>query len=169
VIPFFNLGQEETAEILMRERPEIDRETANLLARLSEGCPGQALLLYRRELIAIRQEVVALLSDPEIDENRDVALLLKAAETMADLKEDLLPLLGLLRIWIRDLLMVDSPGRRGDAPSAPGRKQPEDKRKCWSSPQLFDKLQAIDQAEKELGRNCNRTMVCEVLLFRLQH
>ncbi len=169
VIPFFNLGQEETAEILMRERPEIDRETAVLLARLSEGCPGQALLLYRRELIAIRQEVVALLSDPEVDENRDVALLLKAAETMADLKEDLLPLLGLLRIWIRDLLMADSPGRREDALSAPGRNQPGNKRKSWSSPQLFDKLQAIDQAEKELGRNCNRTMVCEVLLFRLQH
>ena len=169
VIPFFSLGQEETVQILMREKPEIDRETAALLARLSEGCPGQALLLYRRELVAIWREVVAWVSDPEIDESRDVGAVLKAAETMAALKEDLLPLLGLLRIWLRDLLMADSRGQKGDAQSAPGQEPVEHKRKFWSSPQLFDKLQAIDRAEKELGRNCNRTMVCEVLLFRLQH
>jgi len=40
--------------------------------------------------------------------------------------------------------------------------------KNWSSDDLFAKLQAVDQAEKALQRNCNRTLVCEVLLFQLQ-
>jgi len=40
--------------------------------------------------------------------------------------------------------------------------------KNWSSDELFAKLQAIDKAEKQLARNCNRALVCEVLLFSLQ-
>jgi len=168
VIPFFSLGQEETAQILLQELPDLNPETARLLARLSEGCPGQALLLYRQEMVAIWREVVALISDPGHDSNRDVGLLLQAAETMAALKEDLLPLLGLLRIWLRDLLFADSLGQDGyeSAAMGPGTQGNECRR--WNFHQLFDKLHAVDRAEKELGRNCSRTLVCEVLLFQLQ-
>ncbi len=168
VIPFFSLGQEETAQILLRELPELDPETARLLARLSEGCPGQALLLYRKEMVAIWREVVALLADPGHDGSRDVGLLLQAAETMAALKEDLLPLLGLLRIWLRDLLFSDSLGQDGHGSAAMGEGAHGNKLRCWNFRQLFDKLHAVDRAEKELGRNCSRTLVCEVLLFQLQ-
>lgn len=163
VIPFFSLGQEETVEVLLRERPELELETARLLARLSEGSPGQALLFYRSEMVALWRELVALVADPETDGSRDVGLLLQAAEKMAALKEELLPLLGLLRIWLRDWLVADSLGQ-----VAGGEGRRENKEKRWNSRQLFDKLQAVDRAEKELGRNCNRTLVCEVLLFQLQ-
>ncbi len=166
VIPFFSLGQEETAQILVRELPELDHETARLLARLSEGCPGQALLLYRKEMVAIWREVVALISDPGHDGSRDVGMLLQAAETMAALKEDLLPLLGLLRIWLRDLLFADGLDEHESAALSEGARG--NKRRCWNFHQLFDKLHAVDRAEKELGRNCSRTLVCEVLLFQLQ-
>lgn len=168
VIPFFSLGQEETVQVLVRELPELDRETARLLARLSEGCPGQALVLYRREMVSIWQEVVALLADPGCDSSRDVGLLLQTAETMAALKEELLPLLGLLRIWLRDLLAAGSLGQEGGEWVAMGEGLQRNNRKFWNSRQLFDKLHAVDRAEKELGRNCNRTLVCEVLLFQLQ-
>lgn len=168
VIPFFSLGQEETAQILLRDLPELDHETSRLLARLSEGCPGQALLLYRKEMVAIWREVVALISDPWHDGSRDVGLLLQAAETMASLKEDLLPLLGLLRIWLRDLLVADFLGQDGHEAVAMGEGLRGKKRRLWNFRQLFDKLHAVDRAEKELGRNCSRTLVCEVLLFQLQ-
>jgi len=163
VVPFFSLGQEETVEVLLRERPELESETARLLARLSEGSPGQALLFYRSEMVALWRELVRLVSDPETDGSRDVGLLLQAAEKMAALKEDLLPFFGLLRIWLRDRLVADSLGQMAD-----GGGQREYKQKRWNFRQLFDKLQAVDRAEKELGRNCNRTLVCEVLLFQLQ-
>lgn len=168
VVPFFSLGQEETVAVLERENPELDRETAGLLARLSEGCPGQALNLYRSEMVALWREVVGLVSDPEHDGNRDVGLLLQAAETMAALKEDLLPLFGLLRIWLRDLLVIDSLGQAGVERMAMDAGRRDNNRKCWNSRQLFDKLHAVDLAEKKIGRNCNRALVCEVLLFQLQ-
>ncbi len=168
MIPFFSLGQEETVQVLLREKPELDHETARLLARLSEGCPGQALLFYRSEMVALWRELVALVSDPENDGSRDVGLLLQAAEKMAALKEELLPLFGLLRIWLRDLLMADSPGQEGDDRAAAGEEPRGINGKHWNSLHLFDKLQAVDRAEQEIGRNCNRILVCEVLLFQLQ-
>lgn len=168
VIPFFSLGQEETVQVLLGEKSEMDPETAGLLARLSEGCPGQALLFYRSEMVALWREVVALVSDPGKDGSRDVGLLLQAAENMAALKEDLLPLFGLLRIWLRDMLVAGSLGQAVHEQVAGGEGQRENKQKRWNSRQLFDKLHAVDRAEKELGRNCNRTLVCEVLLFQLQ-
>jgi DNA polymerase-3 subunit delta' len=167
MIPFFNLGQEETVQVLRRERPELALETARLLARLSEGCPGQALILNRSEMIAVWRDVVALVSDPAKDGSRDAGLLLQAAETMAALQEDLLPFLGLLRIWLRDLLVAGSMNETDD-PAFRGGISPENNQKCWNSHQIFDKLKAIDRAEKELSRNCTRTLVCEVLLFQLQ-
>jgi DNA polymerase-3 subunit delta' len=168
MVPFFSLREEEATEILMRVNPELDPETARLLARLSEGCPGQALTLYRGEMIAIWRQVVALVSDPEKDGNRDVGLLLQAAETMAALKEDLPPLFGLLRIWLRDLLVAGFSSQAGRERGSMAEGLPGIRQKCWNSRQLFDKLHAVDRAEKELGRNCNRTLVCEVLLFQLQ-
>jgi DNA polymerase III subunit delta' len=168
MIPFFSLRQDETVQVLMRVNPELEAVTARLLARLSEGCPGQALILDRGEMIAIWRQVVALVSDPRKDGSRDVGLLLQAAETMAALKEELLPLFGLLRIWLRDLLMAGFPGQAGRKRDEGDGDLPENNGKCWNSRQLFDKLEAIDQAERELGRNCNRTLVCEVLLFQLQ-
>ncbi|MFH2121942.1 MAG: DNA polymerase III subunit delta' [Pseudomonadota bacterium] len=168
VIPFFSLGQEETVQVLLREKPDLDPATARLLARLSEGCPGQALLLYRSEMVLLWREVVALVSDPDNDGNRDVGLLLQAAEKMAALKEDLLPLFGLLRIWLRDLLVADSLGQEGNGLVAMGEAPRGIHWKHWNSRHLFDKLQAVDRAERELARNCNRILVCEVLLFQLQ-
>ncbi len=168
VIPFFSLGQEETVEVLLRERPELDHETARLLARLSEGSPGQALLFYKSEMVALWRELVALISDPENDGSRDVGLLLQSAEKMAALKEDLLPLFGLLRIWLRDLLVAASLGQEGEDPAPLAGVSRGIKRKQWNLRHLFDKLQAVDRAEKELARNCNRNLVCEVLLFQLQ-
>jgi DNA polymerase-3 subunit delta' len=168
MIPFFSLRQDETVQVLTRVNPELEGETARLLARLSEGCPGQALILDRGEMIAIWRQVLALVSDPRKDGSRDAGLLLQAAETMAALKEELLPLFGLLRIWLRDLLVAGFPAQAGRERDEGDGDLPEINGKCWNSRQLFDKLEAIDQAEKEIGRNCNRTLVCEVLLFQLQ-
>lgn len=159
-IPFYPLTLEETVSVILRENRELDRETAIILARLAEGSPGKALLLHRKDLVTFGKQVVDLISAPGKSGGQYVGLFLQTAESMAGLKEDLVSLFGLLRLWIRDCLSVHY-GQEETA-SIMGT------RKDWSSEQYFAKLQAIDQAEKELTRNCNRTLVCEVLLFQLQ-
>ncbi len=160
-IPFFHLSREDTISILMAKDPNLDREKAVLLARLSEGQPGRAMQFYKSDIIEIRRSVIQLCSDPGLDPASDVGKLLLAAEKMAALKGELPPLLGLFRLWIRDCMSA------GFLPNPEGR-LPEKSLKNWSFSQLFAKLQAINQAEKELTRNCNPTLVCEVLLFQLQ-
>ena len=155
VIPFNQLSIDDTMTILVSHG--IDRETAVLLARLSEGSPGKALLFQKTDMIVLWRKIVAFLSDPAIDTDRDVGQLLSHAENMAALKEELPALLGLLKIWVRDLLM----GEDAQNVNLPLLKK-------WNSPELLARLQAIDQAGKELARNCNRNLICEVLLFKLQ-
>ncbi len=158
-IPFYPLTSDETAEILKREDGEMDSQAALLLARLSEGSPGKAMLYHRLGLVDFWKELVTLLTDQGSTEDKNVGGLLLMAESMAGLKEDLPHLFGLIRLWIRDGLF-DLYGQQTDVEML-------NIRKDWNSEQYFAKLQAIDQAEKELGRNCNRTLVCEVLLFQL--
>ncbi len=83
------------------------------------------------------------------------------AEKMASFKEELPSLLGLLKIWLRDLLLDDMPD-----PAV--RQDGGNPVKEWNSGELFAKLEAIARAQEELSRNCNRNLVCEVLLFKLQ-
>jgi len=165
-IPFYALREEECVAVLLANRPKLGSETARLLARLAEGSPGRALLLEEAEMTGLLGELVAVTSDPGVDGERDVDQLLQLAERLAGLKEHLPSFLGLVRLWLRDtLLVLHEPDRQpglygfGLATEAPV--------KNWSSAALFAKLQAVDRAEKELQRNCNRALVCEVLMFHL--
>jgi len=111
--------------------------------------------------VSLLEEVVAAVSNPAVNPDSDISVLLVLAEKMAALNENLLTLLGLLRLWLRDIMMEDNQTTcrfMGD----------DFQPKGWSSDELFAKLQAISKAEQELARNCNRKLVCEVLLFVLQ-
>lgn len=159
VVPFAGLSMADTAAILVARG--VTPDAAPLLARLSEGSPGKALLFQDSDMVSIWREAVQVLSDPAIDPDRDVGILLRLAESVAALKEELPAFLALMKIWVRDLLLGQ------DTVVAPPERSGR-RRKSWSSAQLFAKLQAIGRAELELARNCNRNLVCEVLLFRLQ-
>ena len=155
VVPFAQLSIDDTTTILSSHG--IDRDMAFLLARLAEGSPGKALLFQKTDMIVLWRKLVSFLSDPAVDADRDVGLLLRHAEDMAALKEELPALLGLVKIWLRDLLMGED-RHNVVLPHA----------KTWNSSELSARVQAIDQAERELARNCNRNLICEVLLFKLQ-
>lgn len=158
-VPFYSLTFEETTDILMQQDDALDPETAMLLARLAEGSPGKALLFQHMDLVDLWKQVLSLFVEQRSTES-DAGKLLLMAESMAALKENLPHLFSLLRLWIRDCLF-EIHGQEAGTGSG-------NRRKDWNSEQYFAKLQAINQAEKEIGRNCNRTLVCEVLLFRLK-
>jgi DNA polymerase-3 subunit delta' len=159
VIPFSYLSVDDTVAVLMRQG--IGREDARLLAKFAEGSPGRALLFQKSEMIALWRKIVSFLSDPMVEPDREVGELLRLAEKMASFKEELPSLLGLLKIWLRDLLLDDTPD---PAARLDGGKPV----KNWASGELFAKLEALARAQEELARNCNRNLVCEVLLFKLQ-
>jgi DNA polymerase III subunit delta' len=158
-VPFYALTVEETTGILLAQEEGMDQQTAVLLARLGEGSPGKALLLHQKDLLSLRESLVTFLGDSSSSGDAEAGRLLLMAESMAALKENLPHFLGLIRLWLRDILVALHDCEEGLETSVT--------RKEWSSQQYFAKLEAIDRAEKELARNCNRTLVCEVLLFHL--
>lgn len=149
-IPFYGLSLDQTRTILSKFRPDLETNDANLLSRLAEGSPGQALLFEERGLVDIWEKVVKTVQKEADDSSDSISTILHLADTLTTLKENLSPLLGLMRIWVRDQ-MVDESGRSS---SAIQRHQA--------------RLAALDRAERQLARNCNRALVCEVLLFNLQ-
>ncbi len=166
-MPFFSLSVSDTVSILQEKEPQLDKETATLLARLSEGSPGRALLLYQQDLVALFRDVIRLLLDPNVDKDRDVEQILVMAAQLAQLKERLVPFFGLLRLWLRDGLVADDQGKNGHRWLAGFTTGEPWLPKQWNFQALFAKLAAVDRAEDELRRNCNRTLVCEILLMTL--
>jgi DNA polymerase III subunit delta' len=165
-IPFFQLSQGDTVRILLEKG--MEDKTAVLLARLSEGSPGRALLFRKTEMVETWEKVITVVMDSSASGDSQVGLLLQMAEVMAGLKENLFPFLGLLRIWIRDALVYPVGQEKRDGAMGNTRRTGRDWLGNRAPEELFNKLRAIDRAEQELGRNCNRTLVCEILLFRLQ-
>jgi DNA polymerase-3 subunit delta' len=158
IIPFFPLGLEDAA-VILRLQHNFDAEQAALLARLAEGSPGRALLLHETDMIATWKGVTEVLSNEELRGERHCVTVMQLAAKMADLKENLLPLFGLLRLWLRDQL--------DEIEDGPHERQPVDPM-ARTQQRVFESMEAVDQAERQLARNCNRLLVCEMLLFRLQ-
>jgi len=166
VVPFSGLQDDDTATILKQHG--VGPDDAQLFAHLSGGSPGKALLLVNTGIVELWRDIVSVLSVEGGAPDASLGVVLKLAENMAGLKDHLDHLLVFLKVWLRDLLVA------GHSPSSFGRgmeqilKEDAGELKSWSSLQLFAKLRAIDIAERALARNCNRLLVCEVLLFRLQ-
>jgi len=165
VVPFFGLGDDETAIILQWHG--VDSGDASLFAHLSGGSPGKALLLVNTEIVEIWKDIISILSVKGGIPDSDLGGVLKLAEKMAGLKDNLEHLLTFLKVWFKDLLVAHYCSSIAKGTILQFLKEPEEL-KSWNSRQLFAKLQAVNIAERGLARNCNRLLVCEVLLFKLQ-
>ncbi|MBM9518426.1 DNA polymerase III subunit delta' [Desulforhopalus vacuolatus] len=161
-ISFAPLSFEETVDIL-QEKHELERAEAELLSRLAGGSPGRALTLRTFGIVPLWTELVEFLSDPEKRGDLHLLDVLDFAARMAELKSELDELFALLRRWLRDLLLDD---RDSLSLYHPVREGETDKR--WNSERLSAKMRALERAEQQLSRNCNRALVCEILLFNLQ-
>lgn len=147
-IPFYGLAAETCAQVILQHCPDLGTEEAVLLAELAGGSPGTAMLLQQKELLGVYQKVRELLDGEAAEAGDTVSALLETAATLAALKEDLPLILGLLRIRVRDQMLADEQGTELQ--------------------RLRLNLSAIEKAHRQLDRNCNKTLVCEVLLFNLQ-
>lgn len=147
-LTFYGLPVEECARLIERKLPEIGSDESLLLAEMAGGSPGTAMVLQQKELVGHYRSVVALLETEFSVEQDTVTPVLETAAGLAALKDDLPLVLGLLRIWARDLLAAAERGPDFEIQKL--------------------RLTALDKAQRQLDRNCNRTLVSEVLLFNLQ-
>lgn len=165
VVPFYGLTEVQTQLLLGENLESLDVAEQHLLARLAEGSPGKALMLAKVGVLAIWYQLQDLLLRPAQQGDGALLQLLHCAEELAELKDDIASLFSVLRLWLRDHLI-------NLYPVAPQAYSVHDWNRegrilSWGPKRLHKALEAIEQAEKELLYNCNITLVCEVLLFKL--
>ncbi len=166
IIPFFALPYAHLAKSLT-DGEGLAAAAAFAIAAAAEGSLGRARELLRHDLPACRQEIVtALLAQPPAAPEA-VERILALAERAAGLKEGLPDLLDLLRLWFRDLIVTRVGGAAELVTSRELIDFFEPALRRWSLDDLAARLAALDRAEKQLSRNCNRALVCEVLFFAL--
>lgn len=166
VIPFYALPCESVTEALIASHA-IDRDTAATLAAVAEGSLGRARLFLEKDLLARRREIVELLLSLEPGQPEAVGALLRLAEKTAALKDDLPELLGLLKAWFRDLIVLAAGGPESMTSSRDLKSALPAARRRWPLPALFARTTCLAQAERELKRNCGRSLVCEILFLNL--
>lgn len=104
------LAEDDVVRILREGMPEIDEEEARLLARLSEGSPGRAIELARRNGPSLYRELLASLNGlPELDIRAIGALGDKAAGRGSD-NESFETVTELLRGVLARLLRAKATG-----------------------------------------------------------
>ena len=166
VVPFMPLAGEHLAAIV-RETDELDEPTAQTLASVSEGSLGRAQLLLKNDLLPFRRQIIEQVLAVQHGQSGSVEAVFRLAEKTGEQKENIHELLALLRLWFRDLILF----KAGEPESSLVNQDmtallpAADQR--WSMDQLYDRLRSLDQAEKELQRNCTRSLVFEVLFFQL--
>jgi len=165
-VPFMPLAYEHLTSII-REENELDESTAQTLAAISEGSLGRAQLLLKDNLLAFRRQIIEQILAVQHGQSGSVETVFRLAEKIGEQKENTYELLALLRLWLRDLILLRA-GEPGSSlvnqdllsllPAAGKR---------WDMDQLYDRLRLLDRAEKELQRNCTRSLVFEILFFQL--
>ena len=162
VIPFVPLNMDQAAEVIERLHPDMAPDEVYGLARLTGGCPGQVISMYSEAVLQFRKTCITALLQGSSNQAEAVENALYLARQMAELKQGLAPLLDLLAIFFKEVMVVRLCDRKngGDAELAAARER-------WSLQQLSDMIKSIDGAHRDLSKNCNRALVCEVLLLEL--
>ena len=166
VIPFMALPAEQAAAIIQRNHPEFGAEEAEALAKLTGGCPGQAGTLYNDEVLLLHKECILALFADNGSQAESLEQALYLAARLAELKDGLDQLFDLLALSLKEdmiALLNENKQTDLDVPSAAR----GGAREHWNLQRLSAMVDAIDAARRQLARNCNRALVCEVLLLEL--
>lgn len=166
VIPFGPLDYGEMAQVLMLE-DNLEESEALALAAVAEGSLGRAKSLLQGELLALRQEVIDELLLGQHDQGEKVIAVFRACRKAETLKENISELFALLRLWYRDLVLVSTGGPAASVANKDLAASLAEASQRWDLAQLHEKLHRIDKAERQLLRNCSRSLVLETLFFDL--
>jgi len=167
VIPFYSLPLPLAADVLQERSPELDRESSLALAELLEGAPGRADSMDTEKMLTLRREIIETLLGGFASEALIFEAALRLAAKTAAFKDDLISILELLRVYFKECMIFQLGGDRRKNGGQDLRREIVQSRERWNLEDLSDKVQAIEFALQALGRNCNRTSVCDVLFLQL--
>lgn len=164
-IPFYPLPRTDLARKLAVDL-DLPQDEAASLAVVAEGSLGRALLLHQKNLLPLRKNCVETLLALQPCGLNAVQTIFSLSADLSDLKDDLVELLDLLNSWFRDIVVFQA-GEKARIMNLDLVPSLEAASQRWNLQRLSANIDKIGHAKKQLGRNCNRALVCETLLFGL--
>lgn len=163
VIPFYPLPYAMVSEALAADGVAADKAYA--MASIAEGSIGRARTLAKTDLLEARRAIVEGLISLTTRQPGAVEQLFSLAEKAALLKEELVDLLELLKLWLKDLMVLAAGGSVEAVVNQDLLHTMEQAGARWSHGQLEERVALILKAQRQLRHNCNRAFVCEVLFW----
>lgn len=163
VIPFYPLPYELVSAALSADGLSADR--AYVMASIAEGSIGKARDLAKTDLLEMRKVIVEGLVSLSQLQAGAVEGVFALAEQAAQRKDELVDLLELLKLWLKDLMILGAGGSEEFLINHDLRHTLTPASQRWSAEQLSARLAMIAEAQKQLRHNCNRAFVCEVLFW----
>lgn len=163
VVPFYSLPYELVCAALSADG--LSAGQAYVMASIAEGSLGKAMELAKTDLLEIRKVVVEGLVSLFQTQVGAVEGVFALAELAAQRKDDLVDVLELLQLWIKDLMILAAGGSENFLINHDLRHTLPPASQRWSVEQLSDRLALIVESQKQLRHNCNRAFVCEVLFW----
>jgi len=174
-VPFKPLPTEDIVHWLIQEE-SIDKEKANIIAKLSEGSLGKAMKLCKDDIFTHRIRWVTMLngvihnsSDMVIDLARKLSNFGKSSVTNKGLKDDTIALmLGIWKSWYRDILLFKLEGKQDLILNSDLSNHIKTASALYTFDALMRSLAVIARAERDLMDNRNLIFLLERSLLGLK-
>ncbi len=163
IVPFHALQNQDVAALFLEYLPPLEAEA---LAAISEGSIGRARMFQDIGILSLRREIIESLLARKPADPYSVEMVFGLVEKVLTIKDNLDDLLDLLVVWVRDLLLYHH-GITDLINSRDLLTLMAEAALRWPVATLFEQLNMLDKARRQLSRNCNRALVFEVLFFAL--
>lgn len=163
----FNPISEQHIQQLLMDNCGIDAAHAEALSSMANGSYSKALAMSRSNWVYHRKWLITAsgLEDMENLPKRRSSLLLAFSEKLAKNKDSVLDSLGVMKMWLRDLVMWHyRPDKVMNKDLVNQIKTAAEKN---SVDCLLKKIEIVDQAIKDIQSNMNLRLCLDVMMLRL--
>jgi DNA polymerase-3 subunit delta' len=160
----FNPLQQEVVAELLRERFSLDEPQARLLAAASGGSMGKALELNREAFLVLKNEVLDWIANASLDSPLQR---LSFIRFLNDDKRDILDKLDILKTFFRDALIFRETGKIEELMHQNRLELIAAFAGQRNTAEILTSIRAIDEAERLLAQNTNKSLTLEVMMFKL--
>jgi DNA polymerase-3 subunit delta' len=159
------------AEEWLMARQGMDREKATVLARISDGSLGRALELEESGFLEKRQEALLWLTQLQgmaLEDAVDWASRFEKKLDKEERQRAMAALVGLWKAWYRDLLLIKAEGPEESLINRDLSRELKIAAEAFRMEHLVFRVQALDQAERDLLRYRNQELVLENAVLQLK-
>jgi DNA polymerase-3 subunit delta' len=163
-------------EAWLKREEGMDQERASLIARVSDGSLGKAIDIVDTDFLEDRQaHLLNIIQLPTVSKEKALEMALeysgkakKGAQAGSRNDADIYEVMGIWKTWYRDLILMKAGGAPGLLVNIDFTRKLKNLSKKYTIDDLIDSFLLVDQAQRDLMRNPNISLMMEHTIMRLK-